>query len=223
MQRHRIDGGFLADLAQHLTTMAGGRRTETVAREIAVDVSKYLYFAHREEVAPHHLLTRSKLTSFVSTLEAMGVGSSGIRTKLVRLRLAIKYYVLTREGEEDEELVNRRSEHAIQLLESVRGCVAVERAREDRQRLESFVPPSLAGVNDFLTSSRLSTRVALLTSRLQSGQQATIAELEEVQLIILGRMMYRYVSHLGGCYDISGIRPALHVHVYMYALTVCYH
>ena len=222
MQRHPIDSGFLADLVQHLTTMAGGRRTETVAREIAIDVSKYLYFAHREEVAPHHLIMRSKLTSFVSTLEAMGIRTLGIRTKLVYLRLAIQYYVLTREGEEDEELVNQRSQHAIQLLESVRGCVAVERAREDRQRLESFVPPSLVGVHDFLTSSRLSTRVALLTSRLQSGQQAATAEMEEVQLILAGRVMYRYVSRLGGCYDISGIRPVLH-HVYMYALIVCYH
>lgn len=200
MPRHPTTEGFLEDFTAYLQTLAGGKKTEALAREAAVDVAKFLYLANPQQVEPGRLLQRSSLTQFVATLEEMGVGSSGIRTKLVRLRLAIQYYVLTCEGGEDEERVTRRAELAVQLLQNVRGCVAVEKGKEYRKRLDSFCPPSLEGVGDFLTCSWLSAKISLLSGRLRSGGEATASELEEAGLIIVGRVMYRYmyVVTLGG-------------------------
>lgn len=196
MPRHSITEGFLAEFVAHLQTLAGGKKTPTVAQEIATDVAKFLFFANPEAAEPDNLLKRVLLTRFITTLEEKGIGSSGIRTKLVRLRLAIQFFMITQEGEAEEDFIIRRAEQATNFLETVRGCVALERAREDRQRLDEFRPPSLDGVNEFLSSSWLSTKVALLGGRLQSGGQATTAELEEAQLIVMGRLMYRCVQHI---------------------------
>ena len=194
MPRHSLEEGFLAAFVAHLQTLAGGKKSGTVATEIGIDVAKYLYFANPELSDPENLLTRNRLTGFVTTLEQMGVGSSGIRTKMTRLRQAMQFFELTCEGREDEAAVSRRAEHAKQLLEGLRGCVAQERAREERQRLNLFQPPPLDDVGSFLSSSRLSAQITLLGGRLQARGHATTAELEEAQLIIAGRVMYRYVK-----------------------------
>ena len=211
MPRHSIAEGFLAEFVTHLQSLAGGKKTEALACEIAVDVAKYLYFANAEAVQPASLVRRALLTQFVSTLEGMGIGTSGIRTKLVRLRLAIQFYALTREGEEDEDLVGRKVEQTKQLLETMRGCVAIERAREECSRLEDFQPPSLDGVAEFLSSTQLSVKIAVLNSRMHSGGQVSDGELEEAQLILVGRVMYRYVQH-----------PSTYTYTYMYVYVYVY-
>ena len=64
------------------------------AKQVAVDVGKYLAFAGTTTFSWAELLERDKLRSYVAKLEDAGIGAEGICTKIERLSNAVTYACL---------------------------------------------------------------------------------------------------------------------------------
>ena len=61
-----------------------------LAKEITVDVAKFLYYACPARVVPELLLDREKIISFTDKMEEV-IKASGVQQKLVRLELAVDF------------------------------------------------------------------------------------------------------------------------------------
>ena len=69
----------------------GKRRSDQAAKEITVDVSKYLAFACPTAFSWIHMLNIAKLRAYVKSLKESGQGVDGLQTKCQRLVMAIRY------------------------------------------------------------------------------------------------------------------------------------
>ena len=80
-----------------LECVEGKSRSQKVAREIAIDVSKYLKFACGEQENPDWsvLLDKNNVIKFVTRLEESGCGPEGRLTKLDNLHTAVRFLRLS--------------------------------------------------------------------------------------------------------------------------------
>lgn len=85
---------FLVALQSHTTSGHGGAKSHKTATEMAVDVSKYLYFVNPRVISPLALFDHNAISSYITHLEADGVGPSARKSKLAHLNTAMNFAVL---------------------------------------------------------------------------------------------------------------------------------
>ena len=85
----------MADFKTYLSTPDGGRKHETEAKQIAEDVSKYLYFANSRIIDQTTITDQGKLNNYAKKLLDEGISIEGVMTKLDRLSLFIDYQILS--------------------------------------------------------------------------------------------------------------------------------
>ena len=101
LDRYDVDKErILVDFVGNLQSFDGGRTPPAEARQIAVDVSKYLAFANQQRCQWSNLTDIDRLFKYVDLLQNTSmIGPNGIVTKIHRLQQAVLY--LRRTGLED--------------------------------------------------------------------------------------------------------------------------
>lgn len=80
----------LSDFVQYLTTLDGGKRTQSTAELIAKDISKFLYFADSKNLNFELVLDKVKLLQYFEYLRSC-IQAEGILTKMERMSDLLKY------------------------------------------------------------------------------------------------------------------------------------
>lgn len=93
---HEKKSPSLKLFVKHLTDMDGGKRGESHAHQVAIDVSKFLYFACPSKTSINwcKLMDPLAMKEYTKQLSKDGIGTSGILSKLDCLRLAIEFLLL---------------------------------------------------------------------------------------------------------------------------------
>ena len=101
LDRYDVDREkILLDFVANLQSFDGGRTPPTEARQIAVDVSKYLAFANQRRCQWSDLADMDRLFKYIDLLQNTSmISPNGIVTKIHRLQQAVLY--LRRTGLED--------------------------------------------------------------------------------------------------------------------------
>ena len=101
LDRYDVDKEkILHDFVGNLQSFNGGRTPPAEARQIAVDVSKYLAFANQRRCQWSDLADMDRLFKYIDLLQNTSmIGPNGIVTKIHRLQQALLY--LRRTGLED--------------------------------------------------------------------------------------------------------------------------
>ena len=130
------------------------------AKEVTVDVAKFLYHACPGRVMPELLLDREKIISFSDKLEEV-IKASGVQQKLLRLELGIDFLLQSMSAAEEarQQLDANRVLKTLQALR--KSARSAARSKDERGRLADFHPVDLADTKTFLTSG---TVTDLLTS-----------------------------------------------------------
>lgn len=89
--RFDVDLPIFSKFIKWNTSMDGGCRSEKSAREIAVDVSKFMKWCSPDKPSWNAIITRWQVLQYVDKLENAGCGPEGIIQKLDAIKIALKY------------------------------------------------------------------------------------------------------------------------------------
>ena len=81
----------LAAFYTNLTSFDGGSKSSVEAKQISIDVSKYLAFADSRQFIWDNLLNTNRVKQFVEKLQKTAIGPDGLVTKLDRIQTALRY------------------------------------------------------------------------------------------------------------------------------------
>ena len=111
----------------------GGRKSVVQAKEVAVDVSKFLYHACPSRVAPEVLLDREQVISS-NSLEGV-IKSAGVQQKLTRLALDFYLYSMSAS---DKVSKSAEAQRIKDTLTKLKCSVGISRRRQEKERLADF-------------------------------------------------------------------------------------
>ena len=188
MPQHNVSGGWLASFLKHLTTPLGGRRSVVQAKEVTVDVAKFLYHACPGRVVPELLLDRETIISFSDKLEEV-IKASGVQQKLLRLELGIDFLLQSMSA---AEAVRQQldANRVLKTLQVLRKSASAARSKDERGRLADFHPVDLADTKTFLTSGTVTDLLTCMVTALRSSRPVTDRELLMAVLSCAGRLLY---------------------------------
>lgn len=190
--RFPLDTAPLVSFSAYLTSRSGGMKTSKQANEICTDVSKYLYFANPSACFIEYLYSRVKIRQFVSSLEAGGVGPSGILSKLRRIVLAIQWHEVECEDCSNEREILERTSVAKKMIANISTTLTKDKNARQVRKLESFSRdiPDLSQVGSFMTSADMDAVFRDAVSDARNGLVSTEV-LKDAMMIIAGRLMLR--------------------------------
>ena len=195
--RYPMDEPFLVMLSQYLQSRCGGKRDTAQAKEVVVDVSKFLFFANPKQCDPQCLLSRSLLRKFIGAVEEGGIGSSGILTKLRRLTMAIQCLLMSCEDLSTEMDVMEKSTSALAVLEQISKGLRREKGQNQERSLERFsrAVPDLSEITKFLSDPHADRAFKeTVTMVVEDGDfRLPLQRLRQAMLIVASRIMLRYV------------------------------
>lgn len=82
---------LLLDFIDNLISFDGGAHSLTEAKQIAIDISKFMAFADPTRAKWSGLINVDKMKDYIQKLTTDGIGPDGLTTKTNRLTLAVKY------------------------------------------------------------------------------------------------------------------------------------
>ena len=171
-----------------LQSTDGNRRSAKVAREFAVDVSKYLKFT-TGEVAQFpdwsRLTDQELLNAYVNKLERVGLGPDGIVVKLDVLELALRHYRINILRDEDSAQYTRANK-ASEVLSHWRKQWRRDKShlRAERMEVRSENAASLEDVTEILSSKAVWEFYSNTVDSILAGTPVTGADLNACTLLL---------------------------------------
>ena len=109
---YTLDTPEVKKFADNLCSFNGRSKPAHLAKQIAVDIAKFIAFSDETKFSWLNITNESKIRGHVEKLEEAGVGPDGILTKLERLQLGMKYALMeienVRKHKEEAELASSR-------------------------------------------------------------------------------------------------------------------
>ncbi len=198
----------IADFIRYLTSVQGGMRSESTARDLAVDVSKILFFCHPGGVKWASLLDRRAILSFFEQIRADRISPSGRLTKMERLNDALKYMRFSiRESTRDSE-TSRRLDEISAIEESLAQWKTVlhrDKRRINASRLvrTSNTLPSLESINEVLESVELVRTFQAVVTDLENNKQVSVERLRYGVAAVCVPLMYGSSSRPGAVANLT--------------------
>ena len=191
--RHSVDEPFLLNFDTFLQSRNGEKKDSTQAKEIVVDVSKFLYFANPNQCDEQNLLSRIAIRKFVDDNEKGGIGPSGVLTKLRRISMAIDCLMMSSEDLDTEIDVYERSALVKTTIEALSKTLRKDKSKAQENRLQRFARnlPELSEVSKFLHDPRADRVFASAVSAAQAHKPIP-RDIVIAMFIVAGRIMLRY-------------------------------
>ena len=180
-----------------LQSVEGGQRSERAAREIAIDVAKFLKMWSGDEDDPnwYTLLVKEYVTTFLEKLGVSGCGPEGQLTKLDNLQTALRFvrmHILDDDAQENSESFYR----AMKMEDTIRGYKKTLRKSKQKrveERLEHFseTPMSLSEVTAVVENESLWADFDNIIERAQKMENVSSAELNRCTLSVAALLLYK--------------------------------
>lgn len=199
----------LISFRHHLTSIDGKDKSEKVADQMAIDVSKFLRFACGEQVVPdwRRLLDRDQIMAFVDKLERHGCGPDGKVTKLDALDAALRFFRLELLKDDTNNALHMKS---LQMTETIKGWKATLRKQKTRkriQRLEELSSDaealSLESVEAIIHCDSMWDDFTTIADRLGKGLSASDSELNRCTVMVATVLTFRSWQRPGAAYNLT--------------------
>ena len=184
-----ISNEILSSFRDYMTTVDGGRKGDSEAKQVAEDVSKYLYFADNTDINIQVVVDANKLNNYTTKLFDKGVGIEGVITKLDRVTLFIDYLAF------NNHLNHTTVERTRMRLKKWRQSFRKQRKGLEADRMDQFVenPPDTEPLRRLLNSREVRDHFASIGERAMDGQVVTPSEVNEY-----GSYLFGLFVHLNG-------------------------
>ena len=190
--RFSLDEPFLAAFSEYLGSRSGGKKSKVQIQEICTDVSKYLWHVDSSKCDPLSLLSRADVRSYVSSLEAGGIGPSGLLTKLRRISMAIQCFQLRCEDLPNEREVFESGTLVQNMISNICTSLSREKSHLQSSKLERFAQklPDLSEIAKFITCPSVD---AFYNETVKESSQGLVSreKLYQSMIIVAGRIMLR--------------------------------
>lgn len=189
----------ISDFIRYLTSVEGGMRSESTARDLAVDVSKILYYCHPKSVSWGSLLDTKTILSFFEHIRAAQISPSGRLTKMERLGDALKYMRFCSRANKSP---SPRLDEIKALEESLakwKTLLHREKRRISASRLErsSNELPALDSINDVINSTELEEEFNEVVKDIQLKREVTGERMRFAVAALCVPLMYSSSSRPG--------------------------
>ena len=176
----------LSMFVSYLTSLDGGERSKTMARQYAADLSKYLYFASEcAKVKWTAVADAQKIKSYLEQLTNDGIHTSGQINKLAAIRHGIQYCLL--EGIGGESLKSNLSSRLKNWMRVMRKTRTGEQMRREEELSES--PPDISSVG-IIMSDTVNRIFEGLVQPATAGETLSVADEDTLVSFLLAVLMY---------------------------------
>ena len=175
-----------------MRSVDGKSRSEKVAREIAVDVSKFLKFAGGPmSLEPHfdRMLDRDQLVAYMEKLKTHGCGPEGMLGKLDAFESALSFIRLFILKDDDTNTLYGQSLRMSETLKRWRSTLRKQKALTRAIRLETLSDEKLS--LDEITAMIESENIWDTFVSTLSHDQPTAAMLREATVVIAALILYK--------------------------------
>ena len=173
----------------YLMSLDGGKRSESIARQYASNLSKYLYFASQcANVKWKAIVDREKIDSYLEKLTSDGICVSGRTDKLASIRHGIQYCLLVGIGGQSLKCdlieMDNRLKNWMKVMRRMRNG---EQMRREEELSES--PPDITSVSIVMSDSIIGIFVGLVHPATK-GESISISDEETLVSYLLAVLMY---------------------------------
>ena len=177
----------LEDFRLHLQGLDGGRKSERDARQVAMDVAKYLYFANSHEINWGTLVDLEAIKAYIRELKNNGVGVEGQLTKLDRFSMALAFTKL-----HSNQLSWPVIDHANDRLKTWRQSLRKARPLLQFERDEHHAEEELdVSVLDDLNSDELLAELDEVTRKAERNMHLSSQEVDLMVAFLFATMVYK--------------------------------
>ena len=179
----------LSTFVSYLTSLDGGERSDTIARQYAADVSKYLYFVSQcAKIKWSAVTDAQKIQSYLEQLTSDEIHVSGRINKLAAIRHAIQYCLLEGIGGESLKsnliLMNDRLRNWMKVMRKTR---TGEQMRREEELSES--PPDISSVG-IIMSDTVNRILEGLVQPATAGKALSASDQDTLVSFLLAVLMY---------------------------------
>jgi hypothetical protein len=173
MGKFSLNDPKLADFAAYLTSIDGGMRSETTAREIATDVSKILFYIHPKFVKWSTLTETGPLLDFFELIRSKRITPEGRLQKMERVGDGHKYMRFCSRVNKDPPSTLSSIEEAEESLSKWKTILRCEKKRINAHRLvqTSNTLPPLKTINSLTESEQLAVDFAEILLAVERGRR----------------------------------------------------
>ena len=183
---------YLQRLKTHFQSRHGKGKSNTEATQIITDISKYLYFYDPKQICPDGLLDRKSLDSYVTKLEADGVGPSGITTKLTRLQQGLDFHIMDADLDVEGDVRYRKAQVAKTAIKNWKSTLSKEinKTRSAKLEMLSEEAPSFDSISSFTENEELRAVYQDVLNDIEQGIEVSEAHFSHCTAWVAGRTLY---------------------------------
>ena len=189
-----LDHPFLVDLRQHLSSRHGKGRSEREARQIAVEVAKFLKFAGPLP-NPQNLYNPKKLDEYLKQLENQGKKATTQHGILCRVKQGLAYVNLSLDPTE-----TLKAEKCLKLISNWISTLGKEARRAKRVHLEDMAdkgPASMTAIDEFCSSPEMRRALSSAVEKSKNGERISPAELRKITIWLAGSLLHSNAQRPG--------------------------
>lgn len=174
---YSLNHTFLVELRQHLTSRHGRSRTEREARQISVEIAKYLNFSG-PLAKPHNLYDPTKLDKYLKYLEKQGKKASTQHAILCRIKQGLSYVNLSLDPAETV-----KAEKCMTFMNNWISALGKEARRVNRIHLEDMsdnVSSSMTTIDEFCRSEEMCQALNSAVGKVKKGEQILAMDIRKL-------------------------------------------
>ena len=182
-----LDHPFLIELRQHLTSRHGKGRSEREARQISIEVAKYLKFSGPIP-NPQDLYNASKLDQYLKYLEKQGKKPSTQHAILCRVKQGLAFVYLSLDPTE-----TLHAEKCLKLICNWMSTLGKEARRAKRVHLEDMADKgaaSMTAIEEFCRSQEMCKALSSAVEKAKKGESVPPAELRRIIIWLAGSLLH---------------------------------
>ena len=184
------DSTSLRSFYRYLRGLDGKRRSPREAKQISIDLSKYLYYASNGSTISWECLVKpNTIERYLNRLEADGIGHGGRLTKLQRIGMGINFLLVGTEISETEMHQLTKMEKRIKTWESVLRKEQQEYRMEREQELAEN-PADITGFQMLFENSNMQAIEDLVSEAALEGGFLSNKEINMVASYLFALLMY---------------------------------
>ena len=191
---------------RYLTGLDGGGRSEKTAREMAVDVSKFLKYACGSSPNPgwERLTDRDQLTGFMEKLKRSSVGPEGQLSKIDGFCSALRFLKVDILRDSGSPLTEKAT-RMLEVLKGWKNTLRKEKRKLQHRRLEelSCQDHSLDEVNALIDNQGMWREFELTCSRARRGETMSTALLNQSTVMLAASILFKNWQRPGALENVT--------------------